>query len=125
MRRRLSEKNGDFEAGIANTDSPAIHRGELARRLVYSRVLRGDGLRPEPPVAASMEGAVVVSDWFHRVLHGVAVCGQLRVMLGDAFDVTIDCLTSRSANCGSFDQAQRNDFWTASRSDTFFSFGVH
>ena len=32
-----------------------------------------DGLRPEPPVATSMEGAVVVSDWFRRVLHRAAV----------------------------------------------------
>ena len=72
-RRRLWEKYGDFQAGIANTDLPAVHRGEPSRRLAYSWLLRVDGLRPEPPVAASMEGAAVVRDWFRDVLLDAAL----------------------------------------------------
>ena len=67
---RLSKKDGDFQAGSANTDLPAVHRGKFAHWWFYSWVLRVDGLGPEPPITASMDRAAVVGNWFRRILFG-------------------------------------------------------
>ncbi len=72
-RNGLSKKYGNFQAGITSSDFPAFHRGELVRRVVYPRVLCMDRLRPEPPVAAAVEGAAVVGNCVRGVLRCSAV----------------------------------------------------